>query len=183
MVHLGHMNANRVAADMFLSPALAQLRHSTGAGEITSQVTFRPGLSLFADPALAVAGHWRSPAGRLLELDIDTAGHGDWIALHVTVNAPDLTRTGFVGFGCSSAGTGMQVIRPCLRSGLADGGFIDCFFDRHILTRPGPVSHVDALHVPTRRRIPETAPWRELLLFLPTAPLRWHLHDLRVFAA
>ncbi len=165
-----------------LSSGLAALRDSITAGDIAERVDFAPGVSLIADAPLGVGGTWRSPAGRLLELDIAMTGRGSWIALHLALDLPDLAGIAFVGLGCTSAGTGQQIIRPCLRSGLEEGGFVDCFLDRHILTRTDPVPHVDALHVPSCRPLPETAPWRELLLFLPTEPLRWHLHDLRVFA-
>ncbi|MBK0329311.1 hypothetical protein I5535_18710 [Rhodobacteraceae bacterium F11138] len=162
---------------------LAPLRDSREQGDITDRVTFQPGLALLADPALGIRGSWRSPAGRLLELEIATAGHGDWMALHLTLDPPDLTALTYLGFACTGVAPAPHVIRPCLRSGEPDGGFVDTFFDRHILTRTDPVAHVDALHLQTRRRVPQTAPWRELVLFLPTASLCWHLHDLRVFAA
>lgn len=166
-----------------LSMGLAALRDGITTGDIAERVDFAPGISLIADAPLGVGGSWRSPAGRLLELDISMAGRGDWIALHMALDLPDLADIAFIGFGCTGVGPTQQIIRPCLRSGLDDGGFVDCFLDRHILTRTDAIPHVDALYVPTCRTLPETAPWRELLLFLPTEPLRWHLHDLRIFAA
>ncbi|SFU21338.1 hypothetical protein [Sedimentitalea nanhaiensis] len=166
-----------------MSPALAALRDDLIVGEITDRTEFAPGLALLADPALGARGSWRSPAGRLLELDIATAGRGDWIALHLTLDLPDLTPLTYFGFACTGVAPQAHVIHPCLRSGGPEGGFSDAFFDRHILTRTDPVAHVDALHLPTRRRVPPLAPWRELVLFLPTVSLCWHLHDLRVFTA
>lgn len=149
-------------------------------GDLADFVKFRPGLSLHADPALRIGGHWRSPAGRLLELEIACPGTGQWIALHIALNAADLTAAAWIGFACRSAGLNDLMIRPCLRSG-TDDGFTDCFFDKHILATAEPQAHVDALHVASHRTIPETAPWRELVLFLPRQDCRWHLHDLRPF--
>ncbi|WP_380996007.1 hypothetical protein [Sedimentitalea sp. HM32M-2] len=166
-----------------LVPGLNRLRHGRAAGAIADRVDLAPGLALIADPALRATGRWRSPAGRLLELEIETGGRGDWMALHLALATPDLAPAAFFGFACTGLAPQMQLIRACLRSGRADGGFVDCFFDRHILTAPEPAAHVDALHLPTQPEVPEDAPWRELLLFLPPEPVRWHLHDLRVFAA
>lgn len=167
--------------DAPLAPALAALRQDrSDGGGIADFVKFRPGLALHADPALGAGGCWTSPVGRLLELEITTQGRGAWIGLHVALNAPDLGRTAWIGFACRSAAAGEVMIRPCLRSGSEDG-FTDMFFDKHILADPEPRDHVDALYLPICRRIPATAPWRELVLFLPRQGCRWHLHDLRPF--
>lgn len=164
-----------------LAPALADLsRDRSGEGNIENSVIFRPGIALHADPALGVSGTWRSPAGRLLELEAAISGPGQWIALHVALDAPDLSRHAWLGFTCRSAAANEVMVRPCLRSG-TDGGFTDRFFDKHILADPEPRCHVDAIHLPTARTLPEAAPWRELVLFLPRESFRWHLHDLRPF--
>jgi len=161
--------------------ALCALRHASSEGRIRTVTPFQPGLSLQADPDLMVDGEFRSPAGRLLELDVTTAGTGSWIALHIRLVDPDLSDCAYLGFACRHAAPGELAIQPCLRSGTADG-FSDCFFTKHILSVPEPLNHVDALHIPTRRAISETAPWRELVLFLPRHDFRWDLHDLRLFA-
>lgn len=169
-----------------IAPALAPLRASDIRGDITAQMTFQPGLSLQADPALKPAGQFRSPAGRLLELDITCGGTGDWIALHVALSGlDDLADITWIGLTCRHAAPHELMIRPCLRSG-GDDGFTDCFFDKHMLGVVEARNHVDALHVATTRAhpltLPDRAPWRELLLFLPKQDLRWDLHDLRLFA-
>lgn len=163
-----------------LAPVLAEMRKSLCAGDITDKVTFRPGMALHADPALKVGGQYRLPAGRLLELEVTTAAKGDWIALHVSLTATNLADHAYIGLACRSAAPREQLIQPCLRSG-TDDGFHDCFFDKHILAGPEPRNHVDALHIETHRDLPTTAPWRELVLFLPKHSFRWDLHDLRMF--
>ncbi|KGB83248.1 hypothetical protein JT55_02740 [Rhodovulum sp. NI22] len=161
-------------------PGSAPLRASHTAGEITpSRTDFVPGISLHADPGLQVSGQWSSPAGRLLELDLRMSGEGDWIGLHLALEAPDLAAVGWIGFACRSAAPSEIMIRPCLRSG-GEAGFTDTFFGKHLLAIPEPLNHIDALHPATTRSIPETAPWRELVLFLPQRNFRWHLHDLRL---
>lgn len=163
------------------APALNAMRTSLSNGEIAGNVQFLPGLSLMADPALKIGGQFCSPAGRLLELDITTSGVGGWIALHVKLGIATLSETAYLGFACRHAAPAELMIRACLRSGTEDG-FVDTFFDKHILAAPDPLNHVDALHIATCRTLPETAPWRELILFLPKRDFRWHLHDLRPFA-
>lgn len=108
------------------------------------------------------------------------SGQGDWVGLHLPLEAPGVTAVGWIGFACRSAAPSEIMIRPCLRSG-NEAGFTDTFFGKHLLTIPEPHDHVDALHPTTTRSIPETALWRELILFLPRQDFRWHLHDLRLF--
>ena len=165
-----------------LNQPLAALRADRFGDRPLDEAGLPAGLALRADPGLDLGGLCRSPAGRLLELEVTARGQGDWIALHVALDAPDLSAAAYVGFACRSAAPEQHMIRACLRSGAETGdGFSDCFFDRHILAHPEPANHVDALHAATCRDLPETAPWRELVLFLPTRDFTWHLHDLRLF--
>lgn len=165
-----------------LAPSLPTLRRDSSEGVITPLTEFQPGLFLNADPHLKPAGQWRSPSGRLLELDVEMGGQGAWIGLHMTLDATDLPDNGWIGFACRSAAPEDLMIRPCLRSGTEEG-FTDCFFDKHVLAAPEPRNHVDAMALARDLCIPRTAPWRELILFLPRQDFRWHLHDLRPFLA
>lgn len=165
-----------------LAPGLARLRDSRADGPLAATETaFVPGIALHADPGLALAGRFRSPAGRLLELEATPGGTG-WIGLHVALDTASLPETGWLGLACQSAAAARIVVRPCLRSGTGTG-FADTFFPRHILAEPEAQSHVDALPLATTPDLPADAPWRELVLFLPGAPFTWHLHDLRIFLA
>ena len=166
------------------------MRDARTSGAVTDQVVFQPGLSLQADPDLRPGGQFRSPAGRLLELEVAYAGAGQWIGLHVALaGLNDLTGITWVGLTSRHAAPEELMIRVCLRSGVGNGpdaGFVDCFFDKHILSVPEPLNHVDALYTEARQTLPETLPeiasWRELVLFLPRQNFRWDLHDLRLFA-
>jgi hypothetical protein len=102
----------------------------------------------------------------------------------VALGQPDLEGVAFLGFACRSVAREEVLVRACLRSGApeTEAGFSDYFFPRHLLSVPEPLSHVDALHLPTCLDVPEQAPWRELVLFLPIEGFVWHLHDLRLFA-
>ena len=163
-----------------LAPGLDLMRHSRDSGDISDTLQLQPGLSLHADPALGIGGRYRSPAGRLLELDVTTTGTDGQITLHISLEAANLTTFAYIGLACRCAALKELAVRACLRSG-TDDGFVDCPFDKHILALPAPLNHVDARHIQTHRALPETAPWRELVLFLPSQSFRWDLHDLRLF--
>lgn len=163
-----------------LPPALPAFVQAINDGGITDSIEFCPGFSLHANPGLQAGGTWRSPAGRILELNITTRNRGDWMALHLRLEGVEDLAGAWIGFACRHAALEQQLIRPVLRSG-TKSGFSDHFFDKHILATPDPRNHLDAINMATNRTIPEHAPWRELVLFLPPRALRWHLHDLRLF--
>lgn len=165
---------------MFLNPALPAFTQAISDGRLTDSVEFCPGFFLHAAPGLGVGGTWRSPPDRVLELEITAQESGDWMALHLRLEGVENLGGAWIGFACRHAAPEQQMIRPALRSG-TQSGFSDCFFDKHILTTPQPRNHLDAINMATNRTIPERAPWRELVLFLPPRTLCWHLHDLRLF--
>lgn len=140
------------------------------------------GLALHADPAARMTGRWQSPRGRLLELETRPEAPGGWLALHLALPLTDLAGPGWIGLAVRSAAAEALAIRVALRSGLAEGGFLDSFFDRQILSQPAESDHVDLMAPDRRPDLPETAPWRELVLFLPPdRGIGWALHDLRLF--
>ena len=169
-------------ADGQANHVLALMRAETRDGALASDIEFLPGLALHADPALELSGRYNAPEGRVLQLDARTGPNpGGWVGLHLAVPAGDLTGAGVLGFAARiAAPDGICVARACLRSGTEDG-FVDCFFDKHLLMRLDEATHLDALPVHYRDRVPLQAPWRELIFFLPTQDFRMSLIDLRVF--
>lgn len=160
---------------------LAVLRGESREGPLALDMVFLPGLELHADPGMSLSGTFQSPKGRILELDARSgASAGRWCGLHVALPAGDLTHKGLVGFAVRACAPEMLVMRVCLRSAVP-GGFVDCFFDKHVLVRPEEMSHLDALPLYYRDQIPRHAPWRELVFFLPTTDFRLSLIDLRTF--
>lgn len=144
-----------------------------------------PGVTLHLDPAAEARGRWSSPEGRLIELHTTLTRPGAWFGLHLALpaNLPPLDRIAWIGVAArTGAGRGVGV-RVCLRSGLPPGGFHDCFFPRLLLSQGRVGDHLDMIAPARLPDLPRTAPWRELVLFLPPAEgLDWALHDLRVFA-
>lgn len=178
----GHRMIDSIAigADGHANHVLAILRNGDHTGDLSQDVTFLPGLKLNADPALALSGQYTSPAGWLLQLDVQIDNPGSWVGLHLDLPANDLSHVGVIGFAARIAGPEVLMARACLRSG-SDSGFVDCFFDKHLLFRPEETSHLDAVSVAQRMMLPVQAPWRELILFLPTESFTLSLIDLRVF--
>lgn len=160
---------------------LAIYRNDEAEGEIGNVTEIGAGLTLRADPALQMSGRYASPRGRLLEIDATANATGHWLGLHIPVTAADLADHGVFGFACRGSAPEFTVIRACLRSGRRVAGYRDCFFDKHILLHPTEASHVDAISLQTRDEVPQKAPWRELILFLPPDSVRLSLSDLRVF--
>lgn len=168
-------------ADGQANHTLTVMRNETREGSLTSDIDFLPGLALHADPVLELSGRYRSPEGRILELEAKTGpAPGHWLALHLRVPAQDIRNNGVFGFIARSSAPEILVARACLRSGV-EGGFVDCFFDKHILIRPEETLHMDVLSLPYHEQVPTRAPWRELILFLPTQDFKLSLADLRVF--
>lgn len=171
-----------LGADGQANHLLALLRSQSGKGSLAGDTEFLPGLFLNADPALELRGQYRSPPGQLLELEVETGPRpGGWVALHLSLPVQDIRNLGVIGFAARGHAPEMTLLRACLRSGTG-AGFVDCFFDKHILLRPEEASHIDALPLRHREGLPERAPWRELVLFLPTRAFQLVLCDLRVFA-
>jgi len=171
-----------LGADGQANHTLAVLRDDTREGKLTSDLEFLPGFALHADPEMALSGSYKSPKGRLLEIDAKAGSNqGNWFGLHLSIPVHDLGDKGVLGFVARLSAPDITVARACLRSGTEDG-FQDCFFDKHLLFRPDEASHMDVLQVQMRDQLPQHAPWRELILFLPTGDFRLSLADLRVFA-
>jgi hypothetical protein len=138
-----------------------------------------PALHLVLDPDAVFDGHWSSPRGRLLDLEGEMRHPARWFALHVPLDALDLSDRAILGFAARLSAPQTLPIRACLRSG-RPGGFSDCFFDKPVLPSSDAGLHLDVLDM-ARHDISDDAPWRDLVLFLPTRAFRLSLHDLRLF--
>lgn len=166
--------------------ALSLMRCTSHDQPLGHEATFVPGVSLRAAPSLTLSGRLTSPVGAILEIDAQLsqgkgAGKDDgWIALHVAMPARDMRGLGVFGFVARMRSDETRALRACLRSGTADG-FVDAFFEKHILIRPDETSHLDALPLTLRHDVPHDAPWREFIIFLPVATFRICLIDLRIF--
>lgn len=160
---------------------LSLLRLKTQGSALANDVVLAPGVELHADPAMGVSGTYRSPPGRLLEIDAQAGHAGDWFGLHISLSARDLSDSAVLGFVARTQAPQAVMIRAALRTGSENGTFTDIFFDKHILMHSEVTTHLDALSLPARLDVPAKADWRELILFLPPETIRLSLIDLRVF--
>lgn len=168
--------------EQHINSTLDVLRGGSATGEIAPRSQISPGLFLDIDPKLKPSGTYCSPAGRLLEMDLQIGEPADsWVALHFGLGETDLTQAGFVGFACRSAAKQRGILRACLRSDDGAGGFSDCFFDKSMIAGPERLHHLDVLPLAQRGGIPAYATWRELIFFLPQNSFFWALEDLRLF--
>lgn len=160
---------------------LSILRDGTSSGALSHETFLGHKITFKADAAAPLSGHFSSPSRRLLELDItyDDAPPA-WAAIHISISRANMSQFGIIGFACRSAASEVTTIQPCIRSG-TENGFVDCFFNKHILSHPAEHSHLDALSFHRNPALPRMAKWRELVLFLPTRNLVWTLQDLRLF--
>lgn len=169
-----------LGADGQANHALTVLRQQELSGDLAQNVTFVPGVMMNADPELGLSGTWQSPDNRVLHFDASIQGLGNWLGLHISVPIQDTRGKGIIGFAARIQAPDIFIARASLRSG-AENGFVDCFFDKHLLFTPDEATHVDALQLHQRDNIPATAPWREIVLFLPTESFKLDLLNLRVF--
>ena len=177
-----------------LDAALAPLRHRVdyAATEPLFASSAEPDLTILGpevvlrrDPEARIGGHWSSPQGRLLELHTEVQAPGAWLGLHIALprSLPPLDQLTWIAVVARSNAARAIAIRVCLRSGLPTGGFQDSFFAHHLLSQGRLSDHHDVLAPAQLPDLPRTAPWRELVLFLPPAEgIDWALHDLRIFA-
>ena len=169
-----------------LCPALSAFMDRDTQGPLSpGSIVLAPGLSLHSDPELELAGHYRSPPGRLLELEATPGASGRWFALHLDLPPLALQDLSYFGLVCRSSAPTPFFMRACLRSGLHSGptdeGFRDSFLDKHILPAERAESHVDALYLDSDPELPLTAPWRQLVLFFPCTSFKLNLMHLHPF--
>ncbi|SEL28522.1 hypothetical protein SAMN05421666_3367 [Roseovarius nanhaiticus] len=170
-----------LGGDAHANHALSMLRASVPEGILAHHVPLAPGIALHAAPGLGLSGRYASPRGIILELDAAMTGaRGGWFALHIALPAYALADHGVFGFAARLRAPQVCSIRACLRSGTEDG-FVDAFFEKHLIARPDETSHLDALALALREDVPAHAPWREVILFLPIGTVRLCLIDLRMF--
>lgn len=164
-----------------LNAPLSALTATTGARGGLSDALPVAGLRLMADPAAQMEVAWSSPRDRLLDIASTVTTHGQWFALRMTLDLPDLSGFAGLGFWLRSAASPALVTQACLRSGVGDG-HVDCLFERHILSHAAQSDHHALMLTDRTPDLPIRADWREFLLFLPPSrPITLALHTLRLF--
>ena len=162
---------------------LDELRQGASFGDIMPEAEIVSGIRFVPDPDAGMRGRFSSPAGRLLQIEVTHERPARWCGLHIRLDIDDISDLGLIGLAARFAAPQAVAVAPCIRSG-TENGFSDCFFEKQVASLPRPLLHLDAIETDGRHpSLPETAPWRELVLFLPTGGFRLDLHDLKVFAA
>lgn len=166
--------------DAALNRRLAAWRGAARSGQLSDTVAIATDLTLRADPKLKMHGRYLSPKGTLLTLQAEMQGKGEWLGLHLTLPAEANTLPGqMLGYAAHFQSKDTNILRACIRSGQSEG-FLDHFFEKHILTRPEDATIFDAVRFGSQRTLPTNADWRELVFFLPLTSFQLSLLDLRI---
>jgi len=176
MIHNLHLGPEADA-----SHALALLRAMEMDAPVEPGQHLVPGLFFSCDPDGEVRIQCRSRPDHLLDITLDVARPGRWLALHLALGPVDLTGRQAVGFICKSQSPVTTTFQPCLRSGREGEGFTDQFFRKSVLTFGHPGLHLDTILPETIPSMPVRAPWRELVFFFRPETSHIDLQDLRLF--
>ena len=169
----------QLGPDAEAAAALARLRGLRRSGPIESGRALIPGVRFEFDPEADGDGGYESTAGMLVTSALRLRRPARWLGLHLALGPAALDPGGIAGFALRGHAPAPLSFRACLRSGRAEGGFTERFFDKTVVLTPEPGLHLD---VRPLADLPGAAPWREFILFLdPPHSCRFTLTDLRVF--
>lgn len=169
----------QLGPDAEAAARLARLRGLRRSGAIEPGRALVPGIRFEVDPEADGDGDYESAAGMLVAATLRLRRPARWLALHLALGPAALDPGGIAGFALRGHAPGPFAFRACLRSGRAEGGFTERFFDKTVLLAPEPGLHLDARPLAD---VPAAAPWREFILFAdPPQSCRFTLTDLRLF--
>jgi hypothetical protein len=160
--------------------ALAVLRALEVDAVVAPDDRFAPGIFLSVDPASDTKIKLTSRPGELMTLDFTTKRPGQWLSLNIALGEFDQSHRDILGLVCKTRAEDTVTLRACLRSGV-EGGFIDAFFGKRVVSYNATSTHADLIKLEERDDIPPQAPWRELVLFFPPDLRQLQLIDLRLF--
>lgn len=159
------------------SHTLAMLRASTLTTKAQARTDLAPGAYLSMDPGSDTKGQVISRPGDLLELELTGSCPGQWLSFNIELGQVDLSRVNVLALMCKSQAAHTLTYRVSLRSGI-EGGFVDAFFQKRGIAYDQASVHADVLKLSERTDVPTTAPWRELLVFLPPETQQLNLLDI-----
>jgi hypothetical protein len=170
----------QLGPDAEVNHAVAVLRAAQATGEVTSEAHLVPGVYFALDPERPTAGTMATEEGDALSVRFEIEGKARWLGLHLPLGPIDLSEHHVLGVVCRSQAPQAITTRIAIRSG--DGaGFSDCFLPKRMVSFGEDSTHLDVLLLEKAANLPAVAPWRELILFLPTASFEITVRDLRVF--
>jgi hypothetical protein len=174
-----------MANDPILSPdgpltiTLANLRGLNYVGPAASGQNIVPGVFFSLDPETDNTVQVTSRSGELMDIRMEVARPGRWLALNLVVGGADLAGRKIVGFACTSDAREPTTFRVCLRSG-TEGGHRDLFFPKTVMTDATTSLHLDVLELGSHPNIPVKAPWRDLVIFFQCKSAEIALRDFRL---
>lgn len=124
----------------------------------------------------------RSAPGGGINLKSTVFASGRWMGLHFGLGDLDLSRSAVLGYYSQQRSSRSCTWRVCLRSGTPDG-FVDHFFDKHVVAHSGSSTQVDMLELQSLKTLPLRATWRELVVFFFPESFDVTLQDFRLLSA
>lgn len=174
-------NSIHLGPDANINQMVRLLQAEAPLGPIEVDKPIVPGISFSFDPDAELSGRLKAADGAVLSFAIEEIKNSGWLALHISMGGFDLASYGVIGFVCKTQAPNAIALRACIRSG-TEAGFVDCFFDKHLVGYSEPSTHLDAMDVSIQKTLPAQAPWRDFVLFLPPdRPTDLTLLDLRFF--
>ena len=162
--------------------SLAQLRALKHQGDLPADERIVSGIYLSVDPDSDTSAQVSSVPGQLMHLRFRTGRAGRWLSLNIELGDYDLSGRAVCGLMCRTRAPETLTLRPCLRSGIK-GGFHDEFFAKRVISYREESTHADLMLLDAHPEVARTAPWRELILFLPPDIAQMSIMDLAVFGA
>lgn len=156
------------------------LRTTRSSGILTEGASLAPGAFMSVDAEAKLSGQFKTGEGAVLNLSYEVQKPPRWLAMHLQLGPLPLSEASVFGVVCKSQALQAATFRICLRSGIA-GGFVDAFFDKHVVAYADQSTHIDLMRLESRSDVPTEAPWRDLILFFQTRSAQLTVKDLRVF--
>ena len=166
--------------DAQISHTIAMIKSSASRYRLGDELELAKGAFFSIDPQGRLKGYCSCGGKTLLSLEYAVQSPTNWIALHLSVGGVDFFDAAILGIVCKSRSPEAVTLRACLRS-QTSSGYTDAFLPKTIVAYSEISSHLDFLHLPARKDVPENADWRELVIFFPTKATAIDLIDLRVF--
>ena len=158
---------------------LAQTRRKNSITKGRTELT--PGAWLDVDPQSEVSGSLTVGEKGLLQLSYSVKVRPKWLSLSLKLGKVDFAHCSALGIAVKTRSAEATSFHPCLRSA-AGSGYVDCFFDKHVVAYAESSVHVGMVNLAERAdRVPTQAAWRDLILFFSTSDATLDLQDLRVF--
>lgn len=183
IAHMARASSQTNSMQLELAARWRDLAALSGPLDISSGQALAPGVTFWLDEdqgQQSLTCQRARGGGVTIRATVETPGR--WMGLHFGLGEAALKDLALIGVYSQQRAARACTWRLCLRSGSPDG-FIDHFFDHHVVAYNAPAQHVETLMIADQRGLPRQAVWRELVLFFHPESFEATVQDLRLFVA